>query len=142
MVYLITFCCYGSRVPGEPNVVHRHDNHFGSPIMPEDPALAAAARRTLANAPYLMGALERQAVLDAIIEVCRYRSWPLLAAHVRTTHVHVVVRTDCPPERAMNAFKSYASRALNREDQEATGVRRWARHGSCLLYTSPSPRDS
>ena len=107
--------------------------------MPEDPALAAAARRTLANAPYLMGALERQAVLDAIIEVCRYRSWPLLAAHVRTTHVHVVVRTDCPPERAMNAFKSYASRALNREDQEATGVRRWARHGSTVyLWTEDS----
>jgi hypothetical protein len=55
--------------------------------------------------------------------------WTLLAAHIRTAHVHVVVAAEVPPERIMNALKSYSGRALNCH-------RRWARHGSTLyLWT-------
>ena len=40
----------------------------------------------------------------------------LLAAHVRTNHVNVVVEAEVPPEKVMNDFKAYASRSLNRFD--------------------------
>ena len=54
----------------------------------------------------------------------------LLAAHVRTNHVHAVVEADLRPEKVMNEFKSYASRELNRLGRDGPDRKRWARHGS------------
>jgi REP element-mobilizing transposase RayT len=53
-------------------------------------------------------------VLRSIKEVCCFRDWTLLAAHVRTNHLHAVVTADCIPEQVMIAFKAYSSRELNR----------------------------
>jgi REP element-mobilizing transposase RayT len=78
----------------------------------------------------MLGVARREAVLEALREVCEHRGWGLLAAHVRTNHVHVVVEAEVSPERIMNDFKSYASRALNRLDHHGSDPRRWARHGS------------
>ena len=72
----------------------------------------------------------RVAVLDAVREVCLHRGWILLAAHVRANHVHAIVRAEVLPERVMNAFKSYASRTLNRLEVDDPDRKRWARHGS------------
>ena len=72
----------------------------------------------------------RAAVLAALREVCKHRHWILLAAHVRTNHVHVIVESEVRPERVMNDFKSYTSRALNRLGQDGPNRKRWARHGS------------
>ena len=44
--------------------------------------------------------------------------------------MHVVVEAEAPPEKIMNAFKSYASRALNRMGRDGSDRKRWARHGS------------
>ena len=83
------------------------------------------------------GAVERQAVLAAIQEACNHRAWTLLAAHVRTTHVHVVVEADRDAEFVMGALKSYASRALNRLAPGGVWRRRWDRHGSARrLWTN------
>ena len=72
----------------------------------------------------------RAVVLQAIEEVCRHRGWSLLAAHVRSNHVHVIADAEVPPEKVMNDFKAYASRALNRLGRDEPSRRRWARHGS------------
>jgi len=58
-----------------------------------------------------------------------HRGWSLLAAHVRTNHVHAIVEADVRPEKVMNEFKSYASRELNRLDRDGSDRKRWARHG-------------
>ena len=63
-------------------------------------------------------------------EVCRYRRWTLLAAHVRTEHVHVVVQAEATPERVLNDFKVYASRRLSEAGFENSERKRWTRHGS------------
>jgi REP element-mobilizing transposase RayT len=78
---------------------------------------------------YAMDRDSREAVLEALREVCSHRVWSLLAAHVRTNHVHVVVEADVKPEKVMNDFKSYASRGLNLMG-DGSDRRRWARHGS------------
>ena len=136
MTYLITFCCYGSRVPGEAGVVNRRYNLPGSRALPENPGLATAIRGNLANPPYQPEAAQRTIILKAIEGVCSHRAWTLLAAHVRSTHVHVVLEADCAPEKAMNAFKAYSSRALNLHEIESSNDRRWARHGSTVyLWT-------
>jgi len=68
-------------------------------------------------------------VLNAIRETCAFRHWTLLAAHVRSAHVHLVVDGITEASCAIRDFKAYASRALNVE-----GVRRrWARGGNARL---------
>jgi REP element-mobilizing transposase RayT len=82
------------------------------------------------QAPYLLDRDSRTAVLGALREVCLHRHWNLLAAHVRTNHVHAVVDAEVQPEKVMNDFKSYASRGLNRLLRDGPDRKRWARHGS------------
>ncbi len=79
--------------------------------------------------PYVLNKPARAVVLTAIKEVCAHRHWTLLTAHVRTNHVHVIVEADARPEKAMNDFKSYASRALNKLEPDKER-KRWTRHGS------------
>jgi len=80
--------------------------------------------------PYELDGDSRAVVLQVLKEVCRHRGWNLLAAHVRSNHVHVVAEAEVPPEKVMNDLKAYASRALNQLSREESGRRRWARHGS------------
>jgi REP element-mobilizing transposase RayT len=69
-------------------------------------------------------------VLEALREVCLHHGWTLLAAHVRSNHVHVVTQAEVQPEKVMNDFKSYASRSLNRLGRDGSDRKRCARHGS------------
>ena len=87
----------------------------------------------MAQGAYLLDRVSREAVLKALREVCLHRGWSLLAAHVRTNHVHSVVEADVRPERVLIDFKSYASRELNcfgRDGLDRKHRKRWARHGS------------
>lgn len=129
--YLLTFVCYGARLRGERGAVDRLHNMLGTPRLPENPSRVEAQRRRMIQAPYLLDDIRRSVTLLAIQDVCAQKSWTLLAAHVRTNHVHVVVEADAPPEWVMSTLKRFASRALNerRLDQQ-DGCRRWARHGS------------
>ncbi len=87
--------------------------------------------------PYNLDAIRRDAVLGAIQEVCLHRDWSLLAAHVRSNHVHAAVETDDSPGRIMSYFKTYASRRLNRMRLDELGRKRWARHGSTRRLWKP-----
>src|SRR5450432_3384976 len=60
--------------------------------------------------PYHLDQIRRDAVLEAIQEVCGHRGSRLPAAHVRSHHVHAVVNAEVPPERVMSDFKAYGSR--------------------------------
>jgi REP element-mobilizing transposase RayT len=131
MTYLITFTCYGAHIHGDDTgSVDRHHNLPGSHLIEPDAKRSTAVRARMLQAPYVLDASSRQAVLNALIEHSRHRSWNLLAAHVRTNHVHAVVEAEERPERIMNAFKSYASRALNILSPDKVNRKRWTRHGS------------
>ncbi len=64
--------------------------------------------------PYVLDQGSRRLVLAAIRRHCEHRGWNLLAAYIRSNHVHAIVEAEIQPERIMNEFKSYASRELNR----------------------------
>ncbi len=87
--------------------------------------------------PYSLDRIRRDTVLEAIRDVCGHRGWSLLAAHVRSNHVHTVVEAEIAPERAMNDFKAYASRRLNRMGLDGPNRKRWARHGSTRWLWKP-----
>jgi REP element-mobilizing transposase RayT len=87
--------------------------------------------------PYSMDRSRRETVLSAMLERCSDQHWTLLAAHVRTNHVHIVVDADVKPERIMNDLKSYASRCLNRLGLDDPARKRWARHCSTRWLWKP-----
>ena len=87
--------------------------------------------------PYEMDASRRKVVLAALRERCQQQDWHLLAAHVRTNHVHIVVEGEARPERIMNDIKAYASRCLNRMGWDEPARKRWARHGSTRWLWKP-----
>ena len=71
-------------------------------------------------------------VEKAVREVCLYRKYWLRAINARTNHVHAVVSAPCEPEPILDAFKSYATRALRRAGLLSAAIKPWARHGSTV----------
>jgi REP element-mobilizing transposase RayT len=131
VTYLITFVCYGRHLHGsESGSIDREHNVPGSPILEANSARATVESKRMDQEPYSLDQIRRDAVLEAIQEVCAHRGWSLLAAHVRSSHVHTVVGADVPPERVMGDFKAYATRRLNRMKLDAPDRKRWAHHGS------------
>jgi REP element-mobilizing transposase RayT len=129
VVYLLTFNCYGTHLRGdEKGSVDRAREERGGPIEPSV-TLLNHGKRIMTRAAASLDLGESFLVLNAIRETCAFRRWTLLAAHVRSTHVHVVVDGIIEASSAMRDFKAYASRSLNGE-----GVcRRWARGGSARM---------
>jgi REP element-mobilizing transposase RayT len=131
LAYFLTFHCYGTWLQGDaPGSVDREHNELGTPFLPPDPEKRLAQEQKMAQPAYHLDDKRRRLVLRALQEVCQYRGWRLLAAHVRTTHLHVVVTADARPEKVMNDFKAYASRALNAAGLDLADRMRWSRHGS------------
>jgi REP element-mobilizing transposase RayT len=131
VTYLITFACYGCHLRGhESGSVDRGHNMLGSRLLEADPTRVSAERERMDQSPYSLDGARREAVLASLQERCSHHSWILLAAHVRSNHVHVVLEADTRPERVMNDLKSYASRQLNCLGLDERARRRWARHGS------------
>jgi REP element-mobilizing transposase RayT len=102
----------------------------GVRLVAADLKRVSAERGQMDQPPYNMDRERREAVLEAILDGCSYRTWIVLAAHVRTSHAHIVVESEARPERIMNDLKSYASRHLNRMGLDQAPRKRWARHGS------------
>ena len=109
----------------------------GTPVLNEDAARTAWEGQRMDQPAYLLDQIRRDAVLEAIQEVCSHRGWTLLAAHVRSNHVHTVVEAEVEPERVMNDFKAYASRRLNGTGLDDPHRKRWARHGSTRWLWKP-----
>jgi REP element-mobilizing transposase RayT len=129
--YFITFACYGGHLHGDdPGSVDRDHHLFGSPLVESDSIRASSERRRMAQPPYCLDEKSRASVLAAMQRHCLVRGWTLLAAHVRTSHMHVIVEAEVPPEKILGELKSYASRELNRLGRDGPDRRRWARHGS------------
>jgi REP element-mobilizing transposase RayT len=138
VVYLITFACYGGHLHGgEAGSVDRQNNAPGSPVLKADPVRAACEAELMDQAPYHLDQVRRDAVLEAIQEVSVHRGWSLLAAQVRSNHVHTVVEAEVPPERVMGDFKAYASRRLNGLRLDEPKRKRWAHHGSTRWLWKP-----
>ena len=142
LAYLITFTCYGSRLPGaDPGSVDRDHNLPSGPYAQPNDSRWQLAQQRMTEEPYLLDEQRRQALLEAIQETCSHRGWDLLTAHARTNHVHAVVAADAKPEAVLHDFKAYATRALNQVEPHRT--KRWARHGSTrYLWTEEGVRQA
>src|SRR5438445_9455717 len=111
--YLITFSCYGTHLHGDKGMVDRRRNVYGSRFLEPNIIRVKAEQELMSEGPYSLDQDRRHLVLKALREVSSFRGWTLLAAHVRTNHVHCVVLASNKPEKIMNDFKAHASRLLN-----------------------------
>jgi hypothetical protein len=131
MTYFITFSCYGSHIHGDlRGSVDRDHNHFGGPLAKPNRERMSAELRLMDQPPYEMDEPRRQAVLAGILDRCHSGYWHMMAAHVRSNHVHAVLNGDEKPEFIMTQLKSAASRRLNDLGFDDRIRKRWARHGS------------
>jgi len=132
LAYFITFSTYGTWLHGTAKgngSVDRRHNVYDTPFIPRNEGREEAAARRMTDPPYVLGETERTIVRDAILAYCEEKNWTLLALHVRTNHVHVVLSADREPGRLMSDLKARASRELNRSGTDAND-KRWPRHGS------------
>jgi REP element-mobilizing transposase RayT len=131
LAYFITFHTYGSWLHGtQRGSVDRDHNIPETELLPPDVQRERTEFLRLKQAPVLLDDRQRPVVEQAIREVCQQRGWRLHAMNVRTNHVHIVVTADVPPEKAMNDFKSYATRAMRRAKLCQSEDKIWSRHGS------------
>ncbi len=132
LAFLITFRTYGTWLHGdELTSTDRFMNKFGSPRIPERPARESYNKSIMKGEPVRLNAKQRNDIEKAIREVCEHRNWGLKAINVRTNHVHVVVSTgDRKPEKALNAFKAYATRRMKLNETWASERSPWVDKGS------------
>lgn len=129
--YFLTFACYGERLHGdERGSVDADNNGWRTPYLAANRNRQRFEQRLMPQGRARLSEASREIVLATIRSVARHQSWTLHAAHVRSTHVHVVVTADDKPEMVLGKMKAYSSRALN----EASGrtSKRWSGHGSTV----------
>ena len=130
--YLITFRCYGTWLHGdERSSIDRFHNRYNSPYLPRSDRRREVSARQLKSEPVTLDAAQRKSVDTAIREVSEHRRWFLHTLNVRTNHVHAVVSIGkIKPERALNAFKAYATRRMRRDGNWKFEHTPWADRGS------------
>ncbi len=140
IAYFITFSCYGTHLHGNAKgSVDRRHNSPGGRLIAHDPVRERAQAEWMSKSTYVLDRQARETVLKSIRKSCTIKGWLLLAAHVRGTHVHIVICSRETPERLMAYLKHHASRDLNRSD--AVRRRRWTSHGSTRWLWEPENVD-
>jgi len=134
LAYLITFRCYGTWLHGDERGSYRRSHGLieGVAAVTPRPGLKRAEIQQLTHAPVTLNAQQRLVVEKSVREVCFHRKYHLRAINVRTNHAHVVVSAQLEPEPILDAFKSYATRALRRAGLLSPRIKPWARHGSTI----------
>ena len=132
LAYLITFRSYGTWLHGdERGSVDRFHNHYNSSKIAPNKNWQKYNLKQLKCEAVILNADQRNAVETAIREVCEYRKWSLKAVNVRTNHIHIVVSIgEKKPEKALNDFKSYATRKMREHNCWESEKSPWADKGS------------
>ncbi len=131
--YFLTFSTYGVRLHGDVRGAILGSRLSRSPQqISASEKINVSARESLKENEFLLSAKQRKIALDSIVNTCRLCGWELIAAHVRSNHVHILLRADQPPEKVMTKIKIYITRDLKYKDFENVRHRKkiWTRHGS------------
>jgi REP element-mobilizing transposase RayT len=139
LAYFITFRTHGTWLHGDQRgAVDRHGrNRYGAEKIGLDPTFSVTMDRNMNSAPFVLDGKQRAVVESAIRHVCLIRNYGLVAANIRTNHVHVVTSAQTTPNVVMNAFKANATRELREAGLLAADTRVWARGGSTRYLWKP-----
>ena len=128
MHYLLTFSCYGTWLHGDARgSVHRNQNLPGSRFVEPSAAWEAYERSLMKESAYQLDDVARNIANQALQDACGYREWNLLAAHVRSTHIHIVLDLDSEPERAIAYLKARITHQIRVSGLDAGRNRFWSK---------------
>jgi REP element-mobilizing transposase RayT len=140
--WFLTWTMYGTWLPGDCRgfVSPVHDqrgflvlhNLPGTPYDKDHPHLEEYARSRLKGPPIYFRFDHANTCLTQFHETTKHRSWWLLATAVMCNHVHIVVGVpgDPSPRKLLQAYKSYASRALTSAFGRPKSDTWWTESGS------------
>ena len=115
--------------------VDRDHNQVGSNYRSPRPPLLESDRKRMAEPSFSLSRKSRKLAAEACSRTCQDRSWILVALHVRTSHLHAIVRAATTPGRVLAVLKSCATKRLRAHGPYRT--RYWARGGSKKYLWNP-----
>jgi REP element-mobilizing transposase RayT len=137
--YLLTFRTFGTWLHGDKrySVGRLNHNKYGEPkIQPSVPLMETMAEKTK-QSPVVLDKSQRNLVVEAITEVCRFRNYGLKALNARTNHVHSVVSAQIKPEKIVNDLKAYSTRKLRHQWMIEATDKVWSRGASTRYLWKP-----
>lgn len=121
------------RRPGDPSGTNRieHDR-VGEAWEPPLSGIEKSSRDLMNGEPIWLTVGQAGVLQDQFRESAAYRGWRLQAASIMRNHFHLVVRVeaDVDPEKLLQTFKSYGSRALNKQYGKPASDTWWTKSGS------------
>ncbi len=131
VAYFLTWHTYGTWLHGHrQGSVDTEHAVFGEEFALANSGREKYIRQQMTHDPVILAQASRVAVQDAVLEVCQYRGWTMIALHLRTTHVHAVVMADTVVEKVLRDFKAYAPRRLRNDGLIERNAKPWSVHGS------------
>ena len=114
LAYFITFTTYGTWLHGDErgSIIKKEGTTFS---LPTQECLNHHEHHKLKTSPLLLNASKRKIILDVIIKHCNIRDWKLFAAHIRSNHVHIVVKSNKSIDETASEFKSWGTRMLRKD---------------------------
>ena len=129
--YFITFSTYGSWVHGDARgSVNRKQNKFDTPKIKPNAQYAKKMHERQKHKQFLLNETKRDTVLQSIVEATQYYNWYLYAAHVRSNHVHILLRTEESSKTVAPKIKSFATKLLKKHHADIPDQKFWTR-GKC-----------
>lgn len=133
LAYFITSTTYGTWLHGDERMSVMVKEGYPRRIEPNIHFHDYQSRH-LRHPHVTLDADQRDSVLNTIMIHCRLKTWRLYAAHVRSTHVHLVVQSNEKPEKLSNDLKAWCTRRLRERGSVLPKV--WTRKGSTIyLFT-------
>ena len=124
----LTWTTYGSWLPGD----GRGWSRRGRRGLPADWRRERAARELMAESACALDPEQRRLVKETIEDHCRFRTWSLHAASVRSNHVHVVVTAaGVAPADVRAQLKAWTTRRLREASPDR---RRWWTEGGDIEF--------
>src|SRR4030095_712846 len=129
LAYLITFRTYGTWLHGDERWAVRRNrkSRTETKMVPPNVPLEERMKEEFGIPPFVLSMEQRQAVEEAIREVCRIRGYVLRGVNVRTNHVHSVISVQAKPERVADSLKAYSTRWLRELGLIEPGTKVWSR---------------
>ena len=136
--YIITFRTYGTWLHGDKRgSVDRKNNIFLTAKIKSNLNFHNVMHNLCKESAFIMNAAERETVLQSIIDTCNYSQWHLYAAHVRSNHLHIVLKSEKEPEKIAISLKAYATRYLKKHYPQLMRERFWSQGASTgYIYQS------
>lgn len=114
LAYFITFTTFGTWLHGDKrgSIVRKEGTTL---LLSGQEKLNRHERQKLKSSPVLLNSSHRKIVLDTIIEHCQIKQWHLYVAHIRSNHVHIVIKSNKSIDHVSKELKAWPTRNLRKE---------------------------